>query len=217
MNSEKPIRVLIADDHLIVQEGLVLLLKNVPHIEIVTTASNGEEVLQKMSSYYVDVLLLDIQMPVLDGFETATIITKKYPDTKIIILSMHNERIYIEKMYAAGVAGYLLKSTGKEEIVNAIKKVYLGGKYFSQEVMSAVIKKENSATNNQSFHLTKREKEIITLIYFGFSNPSMAEKLFLSIDTIKTHRKNIMRKLELNNTADLVKFAIDNSLTYLEP
>lgn len=209
---EKKIKLLIADDHRILLDGLMLMLKDVPQIEIVSTASNGEEVLLKMSSYYVDILLMDIQMPLLDGYETAKIITQKYPDTKIITLSMHSERVYIEKMYAAGVSGYLLKSSGKEDIVAAIEKVFQGGKYFSDEVTAAILNKDNNIKGSKASELTKREKEIVAHIAAGLSNPEIAKKLFLSNDTVKTHRKNIMRKLDVNNTASLVKYAMDNSL-----
>lgn len=215
MNIKNPIKLLIADDHRILLDGLVLMLQDVPQIEIVSTASNGEEVLLKMSSYYVDVLLMDIQMPLLDGYETAKIIAQKYPETKIVTLSMHSEKVYIEKMYAAGVAGYLLKSSGKEEIVTAIEKVYRGGKYYSDEVTAAILSKEKNSSINQASELTKREKEIVALIAAGLSNPDIAKKLFLSTDTVKTHRKNIMRKLDVNNTAGLVKYAMDNSLINL--
>lgn len=203
------IKLLIADDHRVLLDGLLLMLQDAENIEVVSSASNGEEVLLKMTSYYVDVLLMDIQMPVMDGYETAMIVAEKYPDTRIIILSMHNERIYIEKMYAAGVMGYLLKSSGREEIIEAIEKVYSGSKYFSADVTSAIL--DNKATASAtitSSELTRREKEILGLITSGMTNPAIAAKLFLSRDTIKTHRKNIMRKLEVKNTAELVKYAV---------
>jgi DNA-binding NarL/FixJ family response regulator len=205
------IRVLIADDHRILLEGLVLMLKDEPSIEIVSTAANGEEVLTKMSSYYVDVLLMDIQMPVLDGYETAKIITTKFKETKIIILSMHSQHIYIQKMFLLGVSGYLLKSSSKEEILEAINKVYSGSKYFSSEVTTTILE-QNLLINKKkiSFDLTKREKEILKLIASGFSNSDISKNLFLSIATVKTHRKNLMRKLDINNSITLVKYALEN-------
>lgn len=211
MNDHK-IRLLIADDHRTLRDGLVLMLQDIPQIEVVTTASDGEEVLQKMKTHDVDVLLMDIQMPVLDGYDTAKIVSEQYPKTKTLILSMHSERVYIERMYSAGIAGYLLKSAGKEEILDAIEKVFSGEQYFSAEVTTAIL---NRNTNKQatitSSELTRREKEILALIASGMTNPEIAEKLFLSIDTIKTHRKNMMRKLEVNNTAGLVKYALENN------
>lgn len=208
--SQKKIKILIADDHRILLDGLVTMLQDAPNIEVVSTAVNGEEVLLKLPSYYVDVLLMDIQMPVLDGYETAKIVTEKFPDTKILILSMHSERIFIERLYSTGISGYLLKSAGKDEIIQAIEKVAAGEKYFSTEVTTAILSqnRDKMATITTS-QLTKREREIIQLIASGLSNPAIAEQLFLSTDTVKTHRKNIMRKLDVNNTAQLVKYALD--------
>lgn len=210
--TDKKIRLLIADDHRVLRDGLVLMLEDIAHIDIVATAENGEEVLEKMESEPVDVLLMDIQMPVLDGFETAKKVTEHFPKTKILTLSMHSERVYIERMHSAGIAGYLLKSAGKEEIIEAIEKVHSGEKYFSSEVTAALL----SASGNKqaaitSSELTRREKEILGLIASGMTNPEIADKLCLSTDTIKTHRKNMMRKLDVNNTAGLVKYALENS------
>jgi DNA-binding NarL/FixJ family response regulator len=127
---------------------------------------------------------------------------------------MHNEKIYIERMYSAGIHGYLLKSAGKEEIIQAIEKVSNGEKYFSSEVTAAILdQKTNSSTSITSSELTKREREILSHIASGLTNPEIADKLFLSPATIKTHRKNIMRKLDVNNTASLVKYALEHSST----
>lgn len=209
--SQKKIKVLIADDHRILLDGLVTMLQDAPNVEVVSTAANGEEVLLKLPSYYVDVLLMDIQMPILDGYETAKIVAEKFPDTKILILSMHSERIFIERLYSVGISGYLLKSAGKDEIIQAIEKVAAGEKYFSTEVTTAILSqnREKMATITTS-ELTKREREILQLIAAGHSNPAIAEQLFLSTDTVKTHRKNIMRKLDVNNTAQLVKYALNH-------
>ncbi|HKL02261.1 MAG TPA: response regulator transcription factor [Cryomorphaceae bacterium] len=205
------IRLMIADDHQVLLDGLVMMLDNSDKIKVVTSASNGREVLAKLPEHEVDVLLMDIQMPELDGYETAKIVSEKHPNVKVITLSMHSERIYIERMYEAGVAGYLLKSAGKEEIVKAIEKVYNGETYFSSEVAVAMLSKPSSKkTSITASSLTRREKEIMELIASGMTNPEIAEKLFLSTDTIKTHRKNMMRKLNVNNTAALVKFALEN-------
>ncbi len=202
---------MIADDHQVLLDGLVMMLDNSDKIKVVTSASNGREVLAKLPEHEVDVLLMDIQMPELDGYETAKIVSEKHPNVKVITLSMHSERIYIERMYEAGVAGYLLKSAGKEEIVKAIEKVYNGETYFSSEVAVAMLSKPSSKkTSITASSLTRREKEIMELIASGMTNPEIAEKLFLSTDTIKTHRKNMMRKLNVNNTAALVKFALEN-------
>ncbi|MCA1761588.1 MAG: response regulator [Cryomorphaceae bacterium] len=208
---KKTIRLMIADDHQVLLDGLVMMLNSSDKIDVVTTASNGRVVLEKLPDCEVDVLLMDIQMPELDGYETAKIVSEQHPNVKVITLSMHSERIYIERMYDAGVSGYLLKSAGKEEIITAIEKVYGGETYFSSEVAVAMLSKPGGKkTTITASSLTRREKEILGLIASGMTNPEIAEKLFLSTDTIKTHRKNMMRKLNVNNTAALVKFALEN-------
>ena len=206
----QPIRVLIADDHKVLLDGLQALLGDVPDIEIVSVANNGDEVLDKLKSYEVDVLMMDIQMPHKNGFETAEEMAKLYPGTRILILSMHSEKAFIEKMYHLGVAGYLLKSASKEEIVEAIRRVADGKRYFSDEVTSAILENRTISNSINSSELTKREKEILKLIAQGKNNPAIAESLFLSVDTVKTHRKNLMRKLDINNTASLVKYALEH-------
>lgn len=200
---------MIADDHQVLLDGLKMMMEGYSHVDVIDTASNGQEVLEKLDSIEVDVLLMDIQMPIMDGYTTAKLVNSNFPNVKIIILSMHNERAYVEKMFALGVSGYLLKSAGKEEIIQAIEKVNDGGQYFSSEIMTSLLtqntKKSTSITTSE---LTKREKEILGHIAGGMTNPEIAKKLFLSVDTIKTHRKNMMRKLNVNNTAGLVKHAI---------
>lgn len=207
---KKNIRILIADDHQVLLDGLLMMLEEIDHIEVVATASNGEEVLKKMKYIDTDVLLMDIQMPVLDGYATAKVVSAKYPDVKMLILSMHSERVYIERMYSTGISGYLLKNAGKDEIIEAIEKVASGGQFFSSDVATSMLtKKDDSLTSITLSELTRREKEILGLIAAGMTNPEIAEKLFLSVDTIKTHRKNMMRKLDVNNVAGLVKYALN--------
>lgn len=202
---------MIADDHRILLDGLLMMLKGIDHIKVVSTASNGEEVLQKLPSHRVDVLLMDIQMPIMDGYETAKLVSENYPKIKILILSMHSERVFIERMYSTGIAGYLLKSAGKEEILSAIEKVFAGEKYYSAEVTTAILSRNtHQQTAITLSELTRREKEILGLIASGMTNPEIADKLCLSTDTIKTHRKNMMRKLNVNNTAGLVKYSLEN-------
>ncbi len=206
------INIMIADDHQVLLDGLVMMLDEAEHIEVLATAANGQEVLDQITSHNIDVLLMDIQMPVLDGYETAKIVTDKYPDVKILILSMHSERIYFERMYSAGISGYLLKSAGKQEIIEAIEKVYEGEQYFSADLTTALINKKTShQTSITARELTRREKEILGMIASGLTNAEIADQLFLSIDTVKTHRKNMMRKIDVNNTAGLVKYALEHS------
>lgn len=206
------INIMIADDHQVLLDGLVMMLDEAEHIEVLATAANGQEVLDQITSHKIDVLLMDIQMPVLDGYETAKIVTEKYPEVKILILSMHSERIYFERMYSAGISGYLLKSAGKQEIIEAIEKVYEGEQYFSADLTAALLSKKTSQqTSITARELTRREKEILGMIASGLTNAEIADQLFLSVDTVKTHRKNMMRKIDVNNTAGLVKYALEHS------
>ncbi len=211
--AQNQIQLLIADDHRILIDGLTTMLADDPDIKVACTAENGEAVLERMKECPVDVILMDIQMPVMDGYEASKQVLEKYPATKVVILSMHSERVYIERMYDSGIAGYLLKNAGKEEIIEAIKKVYAGEKYFSKAVSEAMFSRQKgSAKSFTTSELTKREKEILGHIASGKSNGQIAEVLFLSEDTVKTHRKNTMRKLNVNNTAGLVKFAFENGI-----
>lgn len=207
-----PIKLLIADDHQVLLDGLKSMLQVLPQFDVVFTAANGKEVVDYLEENEIDVLLMDIQMPVLDGYAASKIIKELHPEVKIVILSMHNERAFVEKLYAVGIAGYLLKSAGKEEIVHAIEKVAADGLYYSAEITATLLSQNtNKSTSITVSQLTKREKEVLSYISQGNTNPEIARKLFLSTDTIKTHRKNMMRKLNVNNTAGLVKYALSRN------
>lgn len=201
---------MIADDHLLFLESLKGMLESIPGIEIQATAADGEEVLLKLKAYYIDILLLDIQMPKLNGMETAKLVFQKYPETKIISLSMHNERLFIQKMFESGAKGYLLKSCNKEELLSAIRKIHEGGTHFSDETTLALLQKDGDRRANKIVEeqLSKREREILMLIAREENNQSIAEQLHISIHTVNTHRKNLLFKLGVKNTAGLVRYAI---------
>jgi DNA-binding NarL/FixJ family response regulator len=186
------------------------MLESIPGIEIQATAADGEEVLLKLKAYYIDILLLDIQMPKLNGMETAKLVFQKYPETKIISLSMHNERLFIQKMFESGAKGYLLKSCNKEELLSAIRKIHEGGTHFSDETTLALLQKDGDRRANKIVEeqLSKREREILMLIAREENNQSIAEQLHISIHTVNTHRKNLLFKLGVKNTAGLVRYAI---------
>ncbi len=205
---------MIADDHQLFLEGLKGMLELIPTIEIIATANDGEEVLRKLKSYYIDILLLDIQMPKMNGIETAKEVHLKYPDTKTIALSMHNEKAFIQKMYQNDVHGYLLKTSSKTELLNAIYVVHNGGKYFSTEATLALLEEKTNKKTSiiVEEQLSKREKEILILIAKEQSNPSIAEQLHISIHTVNTHRKNMLLKLGVKNTAGLVHYAIKKNM-----
>lgn len=209
------IKILLADDHRLFLEGIRSIIESEPGLKVVAEANDGEEVMVKLKSYYVDIVMLDIQMPKMNGIQAAQMISEKYPDIRVLVLSMHTEKIFIEKMYTAGVAGYVLKNTNKEELINAIRTVHRGGRYFSNDIIPALFDNSSSKTVSKSMftpELTKREREILTLIAREYSNPQIAEELFISIQTVNTHRKNLLKKLDAKNTAGLVKYAISINL-----
>ncbi len=203
-------KVFIVDDHQMIIEGLKSLLQNEVEIELVGSATSAERCLQFLSMSTCDIILMDINLPDTNGIELCKIITNKYPKIKIIALSTHNEGSYVRKMLEAGAQGYLLKNADKFEILKAIKTVVKGINYLTIEAEKA-LKYENELQNKLP-KLTKREKEVLTLIVDGLTNHQIAEKLFVSIDTIDSHRKNLHSKLNVNNTAMLIKFATDNNL-----
>lgn len=215
------IKILLVDDHKIIRDGMKALLFGNSDIEIVGECNDGDEVLPFLEKNEVDVIIMDINMPVLNGIDATTKIIEKYPEMKILALSMHNEEGYISKILKAGAMGYVLKNTGKKELIEAISKVYENGNYFSDEVatimMSKYMKNNNSRQKQPRSlarveNLTKREVEILSLIAEEMTNVEIGDKLFISPRTVDTHRRNLLQKLGVKNTAGLVKFAMQNGL-----
>ena len=206
------IRIALADDHTMFREGLVSLLSDGGDITVVAQASNGRELLEHLREKTVDVLILDIEMPKMDGFDTIRQLRKNSIETKILVLSMHSTPQFIRNIYKAGAHGYLPKDVGKKTLLEAIEEVYHKGKYHSKETMEIVMNdlKENQGTSG----ISEREKEIIKLIADGMTTNEIAEKLFLSRHTVESHRKNILLKLGLKNSTGLVKYAIHTGLIY---
>lgn len=206
------IQIIIADDHYLFVDGLKLLLKNETDIAIMDVAGNGKELLDILESATADVILLDINMPVINGLEAARMIRQRKPYLKLIILSTYNDGHLIEKAKSIGVNGYLLKTTNKDELLQTIRLVYTGHACFPY--MQPGFKNEFDGNDSflRQFNLTKRETEILQLLKQNFTNMQIAEQLFLSIYTVETHRKNIMQKLHLNSPAALMKFIIENNL-----
>lgn len=209
----EPIRILLADDHKLFLEGVRGLLQKVPWIEIVGIASNGAEVLRKLQSHYFDIVMLDIQMPQMNGLKVAEQMRERHADVKIIVVSMYGERLFVEQMLRLGVDGYLLKNTTPEELISAIAAVRDGRKYFAHDVTALVLGESVSmASPDPVASLTRREIQILRMIARGYSGPEVARELSLSSQTVSTHRKNIMNKLNVNNTASLVRYALTNHL-----
>jgi len=213
------IKVLIADDHKIIRVGLRGLIELSKDIEVVAEAENGTEVIDLVKKVKVDVVLMDIDMGHTSGIETTHQLKKEHPEINVLGLTMHEEQEYIVEMLEAGASGYLLKSTGMEELLTALRTAAKGDSYFSQQVsatlLQAITHKKTfpSFKSNHYGPLTEREIEVLQLIAREFSNGEIAEKLFISIRTVDTHRRNLLEKLQAKNTAGLVKYAIEKGLT----
>jgi two-component system, NarL family, nitrate/nitrite response regulator NarL len=206
-------KIIIADDHALFSEGIKGLLAGEPGIEILDIVSDGLELLDILRKSQPDIILLDINMPRLNGLEAAKKIRTYYPNIKIVMLSTYDDQHLIQKAIEYNVEGYLVKTVDKEELLLCMIEVIKGNKFFPL----AANKKEQNTFDRQDvflkqFNLTKREYEILQLIKQGFTNQQIAEKLFLSIYTVETHRKNTMQKLGLNSPAGLMKFIIENNI-----
>ena len=211
------IKVFVTDDQELYLEGLVLLLNKQPDIRVVGSALSGYELLQKINTVDADMLLLDVNLPDIGEEDLIIQLRKLKPELKIIYLTMMRGTRYVHKLNKHSIQGYLLKSTTIQELSEALRKVAEGGTYFSKETNISDGESDFRTTinidNKKVFEiLSKREVEILTLICKEYSNAEIAEKLFLSISTVETHRKNLISKLGVNNTVGLVKFALKNNL-----
>ncbi len=209
------IKVLLVDDHQIIVDGLKSLLKSTEGIVVTAAANNGLEALRILEILEIDVVLMDIDMPVMNGIDTLKEINKRGAKVKVIILSMHQEAGMIKSLMTIGAHGYLLKSCAQDELINAIRKVAGGQQFFSPEVTLSLLnpsQNDQQANNQLAELLTDRETEILKLIAEGFSNKEIGSKLFISHRTVDTHRTNIMKKLDVNNIAGLISYAIKNGI-----
>ncbi len=204
------IKVYIVEDHNVVIEGIYALLQNEKNIELCGYATNAQNCISYFTNHIADVILMDIGLPDISGIDLCAIIKKKYPGIMVIALSTFNQGTYIKKMIEAGASGYLLKNTSKVEMLEALNTVANGKIYLSFEV-GKELQATKEVTSNVPL-LTKREKEILSLIAGGYTNLQIAEKLFISIDTVDSHRKNLHTKLNVKNSAMLVRYAIEHSL-----
>lgn len=211
-NSNK-IKVVIVDDHQMVIDGLRSHLETVTEIKIIATAENGKEALEVLKSAMPDVILMDIEMPVMNGIDATDQIKKLYPAVKIIALSTYDEKSIVEKMMEAGSHGYILKNVKKDELVSAIKTVYNDKHYFSNEITISIAKPSANEILNKPHQvmrtpLSNREQEVLQLVAQGLSNTQISKKLFISDKTVNTHRTSLMKKLEVHNVAELIRVAI---------
>ncbi len=214
-------RIIIADDHMIVRQGLATLLAKEPDMEVVAEAENGREVVQLVKDLRPDVVIMDVNMPDLNGIEATRQVLAAFPETKIIALSMHADRRFVVNMLKAGSSGYLLKDCAFEELAAAIRLVMANKTYLSPGVSNVVIQdyvQGMSAPRSSAFTmLTPREREVLQLMAEGKPTGQIAEQLHISVKTVETHRQQIMHKLGIHSIAELTKYAIREGLTSLEP
>ncbi|NOT73980.1 MAG: response regulator transcription factor [Cyclobacteriaceae bacterium] len=216
---ESPITVIIADDHKIIRVGLSGILEREADIKVIGEAESAEEVLNILVTTPAEVILMDIDLGETDGITVTRKIKELYPMIHVLGLTMHEEPDYIIKMLEAGASGYLLKNAGREELLTAIHTVAKGDSYFSQKVSStllqAITQQKGAAGQKKPIGptpLSDREIEVLRLIAQEFSNGEIAEKLFISIRTVDTHRRNLLEKLQVKNTVGLVKYAIEKGI-----
>ena len=208
------IKTAIADDHKIVREGIKAMLGGEPWIEIVGEASDGEEMLELLERKKVDVVLLDIDMPCMDGICCAKVIRKFWPQTRILFVSMHESEKFIINAFRAGADGYISKDSGKSEIINAVRTLAEGNSYFSKEVSQKIYTHLNRPPERRAPsdmrekpQLTAREAQVLALIAKEYTNQEIADKLFISPHTVVSHRRNLLQKLQAKNSAGLVHHA----------
>jgi two-component system nitrate/nitrite response regulator NarL len=203
----------LVDDHQIVIDGLMSLLKGHEHFRFAFATTQPDEVIKKMGESPVDVLLTDVMMPKLTGNVLAKQVKEKFPSVKILALSMSGQGDLVNEMINdADISGYVLKNIGKQELIKALEKIANGGIYFSDEVMDELQRTSQRKKENVAAHLTDREIQIIRLIESEFNNKQIAEALFISERTVETHRKNIFRKTNTNSVIGLVKYAYEHKL-----
>ncbi|WP_318454942.1 response regulator transcription factor [Photobacterium leiognathi] len=211
--TEQTIKVVIVDDHQVVIDGFMARLQLEPDIDVIGTASNGIEALEVISQLDPDVILMDISMPIMNGIDATAQIKKQYPDAKVLMLTMHDNREYIMKVMQVGAMGYMLKEISAEKMVQAIKTVNQGATYFcettSQTIFTQVAVPIAAPEVNP---LSRREEGILKHVAQGLSSKQIAKALDISYRTVETHRQNIKHKLDLHSTAELAKYALEKGL-----
>ena len=207
------IKILVVDDHQVVLDGIQSMLEQEKGISIAGKLMNGPDALEFLKTNPVDVTLIDINMPGMDGIELCKAIQKMHPDIKVLALTTFNEVSFITNMMKSGANGYLLKNTTKEELITAIKTIQQGEQYLAREVQEKLISASFGKKDTAYIpKLTRREKEVLKLIMEEFTTKEIAEKLFISTATVETHRLHLLNKLGVRNTAGLVKVAIEKGL-----
>lgn len=210
----KSIRIVIADDHPMVREGLKVSLESEDGISVVADVDNGVEALQAAEELQPDVVMLDISMPQMNGIEACIEFKKRFPDMRLLVITMHDEREYILKVIQAGAAGYVLKDVAAEELILAVQTVHQGGSYFSASVAKTLFSDISDIRPRQNDEvLSPREEDVLVLLADGMGNKEIARELDISVRTVEAHRLKIKQKLNISTSAGLIRYALDNGIT----
>ncbi len=203
------IQLLIVDDYEMIRNGLEALISEEKDMQVAAVARNGLEAIEHCSKQAIDVVLMDIMMPEMNGVDATAVITRRYPGTKVLAVTINEQGRYIREALKAGASGYILKHSSKDEILTAIRTVYKGRPYFSGEILSLISEEfTNKSAINNNPSLTKKEGEVLRLISLEFTNQEIAEQLHCSMRTIDTHKRNLIKKLGVKNVVGLVKYAV---------
>jgi len=210
------ISVLLVDDHQVIRKGLRLVLEDSGEVEVVGEASNGEEAIELTFQYAPDLVIMDLNLPGMDGIQAMKQIKDIKPDQRVLVLTMHEDSIYLDKVMAAGGNGFVLKRVADVELLSAIRAVHRGEFYvdtsFQKYLVTRALNPEKPAKMKRNFELTTREKELLQLIALGYSNIEIADKLNISIKTVENHKTRIHDKLGVNSRSKIVRYAKDNGL-----
>lgn len=209
-------KIVIVDDHPIVLNGLKAMLNSLEEYEVVAALSNPLEVFDYLKSFEIDILITDLEMPEMNGMELIKSVKEKGYPCKIVVLTMHSERSKLDEAIELGIDGYVLKDSDRDEFVFALKSISKGKQFYSSTVLESGINQKKEVFAEESINLTHREIEVLKLVAEGFSNTEIGEKLFLSPKTIDSHRTNLMKKLEVHNVVELVRYAIKNKIVKLD-
>ncbi len=212
--SEKNFKFIIADDHKLFSEGLATLVSQIEGAELVGIAANGQEALDLLALHPADLLITDIHMPNMDGLELIRRVKQQYPQTKVLVVSMHDEPSIIEEVFEANAEGYILKDSTREEFHKAIGRLLDNITYYSNSVLENLLRRSlaTKKSKENEIHLSERETEILSLIMQEYSSEEIAEKLFISKRTVDTHRKNILQKTNCKTLVGLIKYAYEHGI-----
>jgi DNA-binding NarL/FixJ family response regulator len=214
----KMINILVADDHAMFVDGIESILRGEKDIHVMGRCFDGPSVITFLENNEVDIILLDVNLPGMNGIEVSKIVNEKYSKTKILAISMFNEESYVTEILNNGAKGYILKNTGREELLKAINVVNEGQSYFSKDVTQTIMKglmNKRKASNKMDYNLPKisrREREVLQLIVKEFTTQEIANQLFISLKTVESHRSSLLAKLNARNSAGLVRIAMENNL-----